>query len=80
MRWPCAREIGEEGLRTAERLADRAVAQLEQVAVEHQAVDGGHRREQRRADGLARQHVGARAPAEVQVGDDERLGHGRGAG
>ena len=68
-------DLAEERLARSQRLADRAVAQLEDVAEEHEAVGAVQRLEQRRAHlGLA-QDVGAGAPAEVQVGDDQRDRH-----
>src|SRR5206468_3399669 len=64
-------DLAEERLARSQRLADRAVAELEDVAEEHEAVGAVQRLEQRRAHlGLA-QDGGASAPAEVQVGDDQ---------
>jgi hypothetical protein len=54
-------------------LAGGAVAQLDGVAQQHEAVDLGQARGERSARGRAvAQDVDAGATAEVQVGDDER--------
>jgi len=63
-------EILEEGTRGRHGLVHRPVAQLEHVAEQHHALDVGDGLQQRRAQILATQQVGARAAAEVQVGDD----------
>ena len=55
-----------------ERVAERALAQLEHVAEQHQPVDAGERLEQRARGSRRAQHVAPRARAEVQVRDDQR--------
>jgi hypothetical protein len=55
-----------------QRVARRAVAQLQRVAEQHEPVDAVEALEQHRERLRSRQHVGARARAEMQVGDDER--------
>src|SRR5665213_2475671 len=65
-------EILEEWPRGGHRVARRTVAQLEYVAEQHQTVDVLQGLQQRRAWLGAAQHVGTRAAAEMQVGDDQR--------
>ena len=66
----------EDRLGARERLARRAVAQLEDVAEQDEPVDAVAGARAARARGPRRRSTSApRAPAEVQVGDDER-GHG----
>ena len=55
-----------------ERLAGGAVAQLEEIAEQHQPVHALQARGELLARGPAPQHVRRRAEPEVQVGDDER--------
>ena len=54
-----------------DRVAVRAVAQLEPVTEDHEPVDVVQRRHQPLPDGGAPQHVGPRARADVQVGDHQ---------
>ncbi len=63
---------GEDRPRRRERLALGAVAQLDDVAEQHQAVDPVERRDERgQAGRVGAQDVAPPAGAEVQVGDDE---------
>ncbi len=61
----------------AERFAERAVAHLDDVAEQHQAVGtgGGDRLEQALADRRPPQHVAAGAGAQVGVGDQDGRRH-----
>jgi hypothetical protein len=60
-------EILEHRPSGGERLAHRAMAELEHVAEQHQALDVPQSLEQRRSQRGAPQHVGAREAAEMQV-------------
>jgi hypothetical protein len=64
-------EVFEHRPRRRERLMRRAVAQLEHVPEQDQAVDARERVDQRRALGRAAQDVGPRAAAQVEVRDEE---------
>ncbi|MFZ0042675.1 MAG: hypothetical protein WAK93_15290, partial [Solirubrobacteraceae bacterium] len=58
--------------RRSQRLADRAMAKLEHVAEQHQAIDIGQRARQRAPGfGLA-QDVPTGARPQVQIGNDQR--------
>ena len=66
-------ELGEEREGVLERRAERALAQLDDVAEQDQALGAAQLLEQDRADLGVAQHVAAAGDAEVQVGDDRRL-------
>ena len=61
----------EHGLRGAERLAERAVTQLQDVAKQHEPVDVAEVRAQRVERLRTAEDVHGPARAEVQVADDE---------
>jgi predicted transcriptional regulator len=63
-------EIFEERPRSGHRVARRAVAQLEHVAEQHEAIDILQGLQQRCARPGTTQHIRAQTAAEVQVGDD----------
>ncbi len=63
---------GERRRGDLEHLRQRAVAKLEHVAEQHQAVDAVERLEQGFPEALAAQQVGAAAEPEMQVGDHRR--------
>ena len=69
-------QVGEHGHRQLGDVALGAIAQLDAVAEDHQAVDAAHRLEQRLAQLRPAEQVGALGGADVEVGDDERA-HGR---
>jgi hypothetical protein len=61
----------QHGLGDRERLVERAVAQLERVAQQHELLDAVEALQQRIERGRVAQDIGLRAGAQVQVGDDE---------
>jgi hypothetical protein len=63
-------EIFEERPRGGHRVARRAVAQLEYVTEQHEAIDILQSLQQRRTRPGTIQHIRAQTAAEVQVGDD----------
>ena len=67
-----AADRAQDRLGALERLARRSVAQLERVAQQHEPVDAVSRGSSTSSARGRREHVGAGADAEVQVGDDER--------
>ena len=66
-------ELGEHREGVLERRAERAVAQLDRVAEQDQALGPAQLLEQHGAGLGVAQHVAAGGRAEVQVGDDGRL-------
>ena len=64
-------QLAQKWLGERERLIDRAVAQLDQIAEQDDAVARFERLEQRRAKRRAAQQVAASAGAEMKVGDDD---------
>ena len=64
-------QVREERGGELERLAQRPVAQLDDVAEQDHSVGSLGRLEQRRSEALAAQQVVVGARAEVQVGDDQ---------
>jgi hypothetical protein len=62
--------------RRGQRLAQRSVAQLQQVAQQHQAIAVGQRPQQRLPGIRGPEDVGGAAGTEVQVRDDQRSQRG----
>ncbi len=65
-------ELLEERARSGQRLAAGAVAQLQQVAEQHQAIDVRQGLQQLCAQLGTPQQIHVRRAAEVEVGDDQR--------
>jgi hypothetical protein len=66
-------ELGEEGEGVLERGAERALAQLDHVAEQDEALGAAQLLDQEGADLRVAQEVAAARRAEVEVGDDRRL-------